>query len=164
MITDVLEKKVTLGFERELNSLSSEVKKVVKTIMQELGQGNAKQNSTSVPGPKLSTSTAGTTKSEQNIEKPIGVRPENGFIEFHWDPNYCADQVALSEGNMRCFLAESGYCFRTVIADTGIVGGIAYWEIHADCRTENELKIGVTSRRNINLNTVISPLYTVVIL
>ena len=31
--------------------------------------------------------------------------------------------------------------------------GIHYWEIHADPRTENELKIGVSTTKNFNYNS-----------
>lgn len=33
------------------------------------------------------------------------------------------------------------------------MGGINYWEIIADSRTENELKIGVTCNQNFNYNS-----------
>ena len=33
------------------------------------------------------------------------------------------------------------------------MGGIKYWELIADDRTENELKIGVTTKKEINLNS-----------
>ena len=42
--------------------------------------------------------------------------------------------------------------FRTAVATHGFTGGINYWEIEADERTENELKIGVTSNRDFNYN------------
>lgn len=43
--------------------------------------------------------------------------------------------------------------FRTAIAENGFTGGVNYWEIVADERTENELKIGVSSKRDFNYNT-----------
>jgi hypothetical protein len=49
---------------------------------------------------------------------------------------------------------ETGFCFRSVVGNIGFMGGIAYWEIHADCRTENELKIGIVSKKNFNYSTV----------
>jgi len=51
----------------------------------------------------------------------------------------------LTESNTACFLKEQGYLFRTTIANNGFNGGIHYWEILADNRTENELKIGVAT-------------------
>jgi len=43
--------------------------------------------------------------------------------------------------------------FRTVIGDTPFFNGVHYWEIIADERTDNELKIGVTCKKDINLNS-----------
>jgi E3 ubiquitin-protein ligase NRDP1 len=34
-----------------------------------------------------------------------------------------------------------------------MMSGVHYWEIHADPRTENELKIGVCNNDKINFNT-----------
>jgi hypothetical protein len=34
--------------------------------------------------------------------------------------------------------------FRTAIGNIGFTSGVNYWEIVADGKTENELKIGVT--------------------
>lgn len=73
---------------------------------------------------------------------------------FKWDPDSCASGIVLSEENNACFLQEGGYCFRTVLANIGFTSGVHYWEIHADPRTENELKIGVSNRKGFNLNTV----------
>lgn len=36
--------------------------------------------------------------------------------------------------------------FRTIISTKPMHGGLNYWEIHADDRTENELKIGIASK------------------
>ena len=33
------------------------------------------------------------------------------------------------------------------------MGGINYWEIHGDPRTENELKIGVAAKKEFNYNS-----------
>ena len=43
--------------------------------------------------------------------------------------------------------------FRTVIANKGFTEGIHYWEIVADARTENELKVGVCKSRDFDLKT-----------
>lgn len=51
------------------------------------------------------------------------------------------------------FLKESAYMFRTVLGDTAMYGGIHYWEIVADARTENELKIGLATKRDFNYNS-----------
>ena len=46
--------------------------------------------------------------------------------------------------------------FRTLLGDEGFMEGIHYWEIIGDGRTENELKIGVTTTKNFNFNTSFS--------
>lgn len=43
--------------------------------------------------------------------------------------------------------------FRTALGDTPFMEGIHYWEIIADERTENELKIGVSNKRDMNHNS-----------
>ena len=51
------------------------------------------------------------------------------------------------------FLKEEAYLFRTVIANKSFNEGIHYWEIVADARSENEIKIGVTKNREFDLKT-----------
>ena len=52
--------------------------------------------------------------------------------------------------------------FRTAIGNTVILnllnsqpfhGGVIYWEVIADDRTENELKIGLTTKKDFNYNS-----------
>lgn len=50
-------------------------------------------------------------------------------------------------------LKEPAYVFRTAIGTTGFNSGQHYWEIIPDARTENELKIGVTTTTAFDLNT-----------
>ena len=50
-------------------------------------------------------------------------------------------------------LKEPAYVFRTALTATGFNGGIHYWEIIPDPRTENELKIGVSTTNSFDLNT-----------
>jgi hypothetical protein len=54
------------------------------------------------------------------------------------------------------YLSEDVYLFRTVIANVGFTEGTHYWELVADSRTENELKIGVIKNREIDLKTAFS--------
>jgi hypothetical protein len=46
--------------------------------------------------------------------------------------------------------------FRTAIGSRGFTEGTHYWEIVADSRTENELKIGVVKNKDIDLKTAFS--------
>lgn len=133
--------------------LSTEVKKVIQQLL----------NDPEVMGHEISELAA---SSKQKYEKPkstitsipkevsVSQGQSDGKVFFKWDPNACAPSINLSENSMFCFLMETGYCFRSVVGTTAFMGGIAYWEIHADERTENELKIGVVSKKNFNHNTV----------
>ncbi len=46
--------------------------------------------------------------------------------------------------------------FRSVIANTSFESGIHYWEILADSRTENEIKVGVCKNRDFDIGTAFS--------
>lgn len=78
------------------------------------------------------------------------------ITHFNWDPNYCTDAIQLSASNRTAFLEEDVYLFRSVIADTKFDSGLHYWELVADSRTDNELKIGVTKSRDFDLKTSFS--------
>jgi hypothetical protein len=71
---------------------------------------------------------------------------------FKWDPDFCSGAIKLSADCRHAFLSEDTYIFRTVIADVGFTEGTHYWEIVADAKTENELKIGVIKGRDIDFN------------
>lgn len=43
--------------------------------------------------------------------------------------------------------------FRTILGDTPMLNGTHYWEIHADDKTENELKVGIVTKKDFNYNT-----------
>lgn len=43
--------------------------------------------------------------------------------------------------------------FKSVVADYPMMNGCHYWEILADGKTENELKIGVSTKKDFNYNT-----------
>ena len=62
----------------------------------------------------------------------------------------------LTAQNRHAFLSEDNYFFRTSIATEGFFEGTHYWELVADSRTENELKIGVVKNRDIDLKTAFS--------
>ena len=80
----------------------------------------------------------------------------NSITKFRWDPGCSSEAVELTAENRTTFLCEDTYLFRTVISDTGFEGGIHYWELIADSRTENELKIGVTKNRDFDMKTSFS--------
>ena len=80
-------------------------------------------------------------------------RQKNAIESFPWDPNYASDIIEMRSMNRSLFLKEEQYLFRTVIANKSFDEGIHYWEIVADARTENELKIGVCKNRDFDLKT-----------
>lgn len=61
--------------------------------------------------------------------------------------------IDISDAGAKCFLREQFYLFKTVISQQGFMGGVNYWEIYADAQTENELKIGVTLKKDFDLNS-----------
>jgi E3 ubiquitin-protein ligase NRDP1 len=79
-----------------------------------------------------------------------------GVTQFKWDTAKCGTGIEIGPDGQAVFLKESAYVFRTVISNNPFMAGCHYWEIVADSRTENELKIGVTTKIDINLNTSFS--------
>mmetsp|Transcript_5416 Transcript_5416/g.5546 ORF Transcript_5416/g.5546 Transcript_5416/m.5546 type:complete len:469 (+) Transcript_5416:10-1416(+) len=74
----------------------------------------------------------------------------SGITNFKWDMNKKGQGIQVFNSGEGLLLHESCYAFRTIVGCTPFTSGVHYWEIIADRRTENELKIGVT--RNINFN------------
>ena len=85
----------------------------------------------------------------------VGIDPKM----IQWDPTCCGERIALSDDNKRCYLRESNYCFRSVVTNFGFSEGVHYWEVVCDSASGNELKVGVTSKRNFNLDTVSTNVY-----
>eukprot|EP00347_Sterkiella_histriomuscorum_P011602 403371825 len=78
------------------------------------------------------------------------------LTHFRWDPLLTSDSIELTADNRTAYLQEDTYLFRSIIADTKFDGGLHYWELVADSRTDNELKIGVSKSRDIDLKTSFS--------
>lgn len=72
------------------------------------------------------------------------------ITQFHWDINTLPKQVRISEDLRILSLVEDDYIFRTVYADIELTEGIYYWEIIGDSKCEHELKIGVSSQKQVN--------------
>ena len=81
---------------------------------------------------------------------------KNSISKFAWDPNFSSQSIEITAENRSIFLKEDTYLFRSVIADTGFESGNHYWELVADSRTDNELKVGVTKNRDFDLKTSFS--------
>jgi hypothetical protein len=84
---------------------------------------------------------------------PIIAPLKEVSVQLAWDPVKTGGVIALSEGSTACFLKEQGYLFRTTLGNYGFHGGVHYWEILADNRTENELKIGVSVGSEFDFNS-----------
>lgn len=64
--------------------------------------------------------------------------------------------MEVTDNGLKVWLKESAYMFRTIVSDIPFMNGVHYWEIIADDRTENELKIGITTKPDFNYNTSFS--------
>jgi E3 ubiquitin-protein ligase NRDP1 len=73
-----------------------------------------------------------------------------------WDTTKIGHGIEVSADKKTVYLKENAYMFRSAISDTPMMGGIHYWEIIADPRTENELKIGVALKKEFNYDTAFS--------
>ena len=78
------------------------------------------------------------------------------YMEFSWDPDNSSKEIQISQDYRHLFLCESNYLFRTVVANVPFMEGVHYWEIIADSRTEHELKVGVTTQHQFNVNSSFS--------
>lgn len=74
-------------------------------------------------------------------------------LDLIWRPVQCGANVQFNNGGKALYLKEQAYIFRSVITTEGFTSGAHYWEIHADNRTENELKIGVCTQDVFDFNT-----------
>ena len=89
------------------------------------------------------------------VSSVVGSGPVNtgALDKFRWDKARMGQGITVSNNDKSVLLKENAYMFRTAISDVPMMNGIHYWEIHADPTTENELKIGITTRRDFNYNT-----------
>lgn len=78
------------------------------------------------------------------------------YHDFSWDPEHSSKDIHFSKDCRHAFLSESNYYFRTVISNRPFSDGVHYWEIVADSRTEHELKVGVTTQQQFNVNSSFS--------
>ena len=76
-----------------------------------------------------------------------------GLTEFKWDTINKGQGIQVYNNGESIFLNESCYAFKSIVSNIPFTSGIHYFEIIADRRTENELKIGVTKNLNFNYDT-----------
>ena len=79
-----------------------------------------------------------------------------GITLFKWDNYKKGQAIQVFNNGESLLLNETCYAFRTILSNTPFNSGVHYWEISADRRTENELKIGITKNINFNYDTSFS--------
>ena len=62
--------------------------------------------------------------------------------------------IQISRDRRSIYIQEDEYIFRNFFGSIGFTQGIHYWEVVADARTENELKIGVSSINDLTKSHV----------
>jgi E3 ubiquitin-protein ligase NRDP1 len=94
------------------------------------------------------------------VDSPLKNRPvsslqdsNTGSKDLAWDQKNGGLGLQFENGGRLVMLKEPAYVFRTSIGSMGFSSGQHYWEIIPDLRTENELKVGVTTTINFDLNT-----------
>lgn len=87
------------------------------------------------------------------MEKQPSKNATQALTTFRWDALKIGQGIELSNDKKTVYLKENAYMFRSAVSDIPMMEGVHYWEIHADQRTENELKIGVAMRKEFNYNT-----------
>lgn len=90
------------------------------------------------------------------IEYPINPLKVNEPLKTNgivWDQTKCGLGLQFENRGELVILKEPAYVFRTALANVGFNSGQHYWEIIPDSRTENELKVGVSTATNFDLNT-----------
>lgn len=86
---------------------------------------------------------------------PVGAVETKPFAKLRWNNAKKGERITLENDSTLVFLKEQGYTFRSAFGNHGFIKGAHYWEIIADKRTENELKIGIAVRphETFNLDT-----------
>ena len=79
-----------------------------------------------------------------------------GLTYFKWDNINKGQGIQVYNNGESIFLNETCYAFKSIVSNVPFTCGIHYFEIIADRRTENELKIGITKNINFNYDTSFS--------
>ena len=87
------------------------------------------------------------------MQKNPSIESSSNSNELRWDSTKCGTGISFENNKALVFLKEQAYVFRSVTTTFGFTSGVHYWEIVADSRTENELKIGVSTSNNFDFNT-----------
>ena len=81
------------------------------------------------------------------------VQSSQGSKGLIWDKAHGGQGLSVENEGKLVMLKEPAYVFRTCIGTGGFTSGQHYWEIIPDSRTENELKIGITTTLSFDFNT-----------
>lgn len=85
---------------------------------------------------------------------PINDLEYSAWItNFKWDVTKKWQGIQVFNSWESLLLNESCYAFRTIVSTVSFSSWVHYWEIIADKRTENELKIWITKNLNFNYDT-----------
>ena len=79
-----------------------------------------------------------------------------GITVFKWDNVKKGQGIQIYNNGESIFLNDNLYAFRSIVANQPFLNGVHYFEINADRRTENELKIGITKNTSFNYDTSFS--------
>lgn len=86
-------------------------------------------------------------------ERAVSSNHNTSSNNLRWDEGHCGLGLKFQNSGQLVILKEAAYVFRTAVANIGFSSGQHYWEIIPDSRTENELKIGVTTTLAFDFNT-----------
>ncbi len=82
--------------------------------------------------------------------------PAYGPADFSWDTDSAHPSILFFADNRIALLNDTEFSYKNVYGATGFLGGVQYWEIIIDSRTQNELKIGVSKERRKDLQAAFS--------
>ena len=87
---------------------------------------------------------------------PESRQPQNSLIEFIWEKDLIPSKIQISSDYRQLLLNESEFKYRNVYGNTGFCAGVHYWEIIIDSLTQNDIKIGISKTRNVDLQGAFS--------
>ncbi len=77
------------------------------------------------------------------LQHPMSYGP----ADFSWDTESAHPSIMFFADKRIALLNDTEFSYKNVFGAAGFLGGVQYWEIIIDSRTQNELKIGVCKER-----------------
>jgi E3 ubiquitin-protein ligase NRDP1 len=98
------------------------------------------------------------SKKSSNNNSSKGIKAPSNFnpIPLEWSRDCSSSTIIISGNNTSVFIKEDGYLFRSVVSIAPFTSGRHFWEIHPDPRTENEIKVGVSTSNRFEFNSAFS--------